>query len=150
MNALSSVQSLIPALYNLMDCSMPVLLVRLQLLELAQTHVHRVGDSIQPSHPLSSPSPPAFNLPQHQGLFQWVSSSHQMAKDWRFSFSLSPFNEYWILIFFRKDWLDLLAVQGTLKCLLQQQSWKASIECSEYTQKILLLFSYYRRRHLGL
>ena len=63
-----------------MDCSTPGLLVHHQLPGLAQTHVHWVGDAIQPSHPLSSPSPPAFNLSQHQGLFQWVSSSHQVAK----------------------------------------------------------------------
>ena len=63
-----------------MDCSTPGFPVHHQLLELAQTHVHRVGDAIQPSHPLSFPSPPAFNLSQHQGLFQWVSSSHQVAK----------------------------------------------------------------------
>ena len=69
-------------------------------------------------------------------------------KYWSFSFSLSPSNEYSVLIFFWVDWLDLLAVQGTLKCLLQQECWKASIECSEYTPKIL--FSYYRRRHLDL
>ena len=62
------------------DCSMPGFPVHHQLPEFAQTHVHRVGDAIQPSHPLSSPSPPAFNLSQHQGLFQWVSSSHQVAK----------------------------------------------------------------------
>ena len=63
-----------------MDCNTPGLTVHHQFLELAQTHVHWVSDAIQPSHPLSSPSPPAFNLPQHQGLFQWVSSSHQVAK----------------------------------------------------------------------
>ena len=63
-----------------MDRSTPGLPVHHQLPGLAQTHVHRVGDAIQPSHPLSSPSPPAFNLSQHQGLFQGVSSSHQVAK----------------------------------------------------------------------
>ena len=73
-----------------MDCSTPGFPVYHQLLELAQTHVHRVGDAIQPSHPLLSPFPPAFNLSQHQGLFQRVSSLHQVAKDWIFSFSISP------------------------------------------------------------
>ena len=74
----SSVQSLSPVwLCDPMECSMPGLPVHHQLPELSQTHVHRVGDAIHPSHPLSSPSPPAFNLSQHQGLFQWVSSSHQ-------------------------------------------------------------------------
>ena len=69
-----------PTLCNPKDCSMPGFPVHHQLLELAQTHVHRVSDAIQPFHPLSSPSPPAFNLSQHQGLFQWVSSLHQVAK----------------------------------------------------------------------
>ena len=80
----------------------------------AQTHVHRVGDAIQPSHSLSSPSPPAFNLFQHQGLFQGVSSSHQAAKV--LELQLQHQSE---LISFRIDWFDLLAVQGTLKSLLQ-------------------------------
>ena len=77
---LSSVAQSCPTLCNPMDCSTPGLLVHQQLPELAQTHVHWVGDAIQPSHPLLSPSPPAFNLSQHQGLFQWVRSSHQVAK----------------------------------------------------------------------
>ena len=80
------------------------------------------------SHPLSSPSPPTFNLSQHQGLFKWVSSLHQVAKKyWSFSFSLSPSSEYSGLISFRMDWFDLLAVQGTLKTLLQHHSSEASI-----------------------
>ena len=97
-----------------------------QLLELTQNHVPRVGDAIQPSHPLLSPSPPAFNLSQHQGLFKWVSSSHQVAKVLRFSFSISPSNDYSGLISFRMDWLDFFAVQGTLN-LLQHHSSKATI-----------------------
>ena len=77
----SSVQSLsCVQLCDPMDCSKPGFRVHQHLPELAQTHVPRVGDAIQPSHPLSSPSPPAFNLSQHQGLFQGVSSSHQVAK----------------------------------------------------------------------
>ena len=75
-----------------------------------------VSDAIQPSHPLSFPSP-AFSLSQHQGLFKWVSSSHQVAKYWSFIFSISPSNEYSELISFRMHWLDLLAVQGTLQGL---------------------------------
>ena len=74
---------------------------------LTQTHVHWVGDAIQPSHPLLSPSPPAFNLSQHQGLFKWVSSSHQVAKYWSFSFNISPSKENSGLISCM-DWLDLL------------------------------------------
>ena len=69
-----------PTLCDPMDCSMPGLPVHHQLPELAETHVHRVSDAIQPSHPLSSPSPPSPNPSQHQGLFQWVSSSHEVAK----------------------------------------------------------------------
>ena len=82
---------------------------------------------IQPSHPLSSPSPPAFNLSQHHGLFQWVSSCIRWPKYWNLSFSISPSNEYSGLISFRMDWLDLLAVQGTLRSFLQHHSSKASI-----------------------
>ena len=110
-----------------MNCSLPGFPVHHQLPEFTQTHVHRVGDAIQPSHPLLSPSPPTFNLSQHQGLFQWVSSSHQVAKYWSFSFSINPSNEHPGLISFRMDWLDLLAVHGTLKSLLQHHSSKASI-----------------------
>ena len=89
-----SVAKLCLTLCNPMDCSMPGFPVHHQLLELPQTHVHRVGDAIQPSHPLSSPFPPAFNLSQHQGLFQWVSSCIRWPKYWRFSYSISPSNEY--------------------------------------------------------
>ena len=109
-----------------MDYSTSGFPVHHQLPELAQTHVHWVGYAIQPSHPLLSPSPPALNLSQHQGLFQWVSSSHQVPKYWSFSFSINPSNECSGLISFRMDWLDFLAAQGTLKSL-QHHSWKASI-----------------------
>ena len=110
-----------------MNHSTPGLPVHHQLLEFTQTHVHWVGDAIQPSHPLSSPSPPATNPSQHQGLFKWVSSSHEMAKVLEFSFSISPSKEIPGLISFRMDWLDLFEVQGTLKSLLQHHSSKASI-----------------------
>ena len=106
---------------------MPGFPVHHQLLEFTQTHVHWVGNAIQPSHPLSPPSPPIFNLSQHQGLFKWVCSLHQGAKFWSFGFSISPSNEYSRLISFRMDWLDLLVAQGTLKSLLQHHSSKASI-----------------------
>ena len=110
-----------------MDCSMSGFPVHHRLLEPTQTHVHCIGDdAIQPSLPLSSPSPPAFNLSQHQGLFQWVGSLHQAAKVLELRFSVSPSNEYSGLISFRKDWLDLLMVQGTLKNLLQHHISKAS------------------------
>ena len=93
---------------------------------LLKTHLHWVSDAIQPSHPLSSPSPPAFNLSQHQGLFKWISFS-QWPKNWSFSFNISPSNEHSGLISFRMDCLDLLAVQRTLRSLLQHHSSKASI-----------------------
>ena len=123
----SSVAQSCLTLCDHMDCSTPGFPVHHQLPELTQTHVHWVGDAIQPSHPLSSPCPPAFNLSQHQGLFRWVSSSHQVAKYWSFNFNISPSNEYSGLISFRMDWLDLLVVQGTPKSLLQHHRSKASI-----------------------
>jgi len=79
-----------------------------------------------PSHSVSSPSPPAPNSSQHQSLFQWVKSSHEVAKYWSFSFSISRSNEHPGLISFKMDWLHLLAVQRTLKSLLQHHSSKAS------------------------
>ena len=108
-----------------MDCSMLGSPVLYCLPELAQTHVHWVGDAIQPSHPRSSPSP-TFNLSQHQALFKWVSFHIRWPKYWSFSFTTSPSNEYSGLISFRMDWLDLLAVQETFKSL-QHHSSKASI-----------------------
>ena len=110
-----------------MDCSTPGFPFHYQLLELAQTRVHWVGDTIQSSHPLSSPSPPVLNLSQHQGDYQWVSSSHRWPKYWSLSFSISPSSEYSGLISFRIDLFDLLSVQGTLKSLLQHHSSKVSI-----------------------
>ena len=109
-----------------MNCSMPGFPVCHQFPKLAQTHVHQVSDVIQPYHPLSSPSPPAINVSQHQGLFKWLSSSYQVAKYWSFSFRIGPSNEYSGLTSFRIDWLDPFVVQGTLKCL-QHHSLKASI-----------------------
>ena len=110
-----------------MDCSTPGLPVRHQLPESTQTRVHRVSDAIQPSHLQLSPSPPAFNLSQQQGLFQRVSSLHRVAKYWSFSFSVSSSSENSGLISFRMDWFDLPVVHGTLKSLLQHHSSKASI-----------------------
>ena len=92
-----------------------------------QTHVHRVSDAIQPSHPLSSPSPSAPNPSQHQ-IFSSESTFHmRWPKYWSFSFSIIPSKEHPGLISFRMDWLELLAVHGTLKSLLQHHSSKASI-----------------------
>jgi len=108
-----------------MDCSTPGLPVHHQLPEFTQAHVHWVSEAIQLSYPLSSPSP-TFNL------FQWVFSSEsalciKWLKYWSFSLNISPSNEYPGLISFRMDWLDLLAVQGSLTSLLQHHSSKASI-----------------------
>ena len=121
----SSVTQSCPTLCNPKNCSMPGLSVHHQLQKFTQTHVHWVGDAIQPSHPLLSPSPPALYLSQHKGLFKWVRSSHEVAKS--FSFNISPPSEHPGLVSFRMDWLDLLADQGTLKNLLQHHNLKASI-----------------------
>ena len=116
-----------------MNRSMPGLPVHHQLPEFTQTHAHQVGDAIQPSHPLSSPSPPTPYPSQRQGLFQRVTLHIRWPKYWSFSFSISPSNEHPGLISFRMDWLDLLAVQGTLKSLLQHHSSKVSIfQCSAF------------------
>ena len=123
----SSVAQSCPTLCNPKKRSTPGLPVHPQLLEFTQTHAHRVGEAIQPSHPLSSPSPPVLNLSQHQSLFQWVSSLHQVAKVLVLQWSFSPSNDYSGLTSFRIDWFDLPAVQGTLKSLLQHHSSKASI-----------------------
>ena len=113
----SSVAQSCPTLCDPMNRSTPSLPVHHQVPESTQTHFHRAGDAIQPSHPLSSPSLP-LNLSPNRGLFKRVSSSHQVAKYWSFSFSISPSNEHPALVSFRMDWLDLLAVQGTHKNLL--------------------------------
>ena len=112
---------------NPMDCSTPGLPVHHQLPQFTQTHVHSVGDTIQPSHPLSSPSSPTFNLSQHQVLSNELVLRIRWPKYWSFSFSISPSNENSGLISFKMDWLDLCAVQRTLKSLLQHHSSKASI-----------------------
>ena len=110
-----------------MDCSTPGFPVHHQLPEPTQIHVYHIGDAIQPSHPLLSPFPPAFNLSQHQGLFKWVSSLYQVAKVLDFQLHHQSFNEHSGLISFRIDWFDLLVVQGIFKSLLQYHSSKASI-----------------------
>ena len=114
-----------------MNCSTPGLPVHHQLPEFTQTHAHRVGDTIQPSHPLSLSSSPA-PIPPNIRVFSNESTLHmRWPKYWSFSFSISPSNEYPGLISFRMDWLDLLTVQGTFKSLLQHHSSKASIfQCS--------------------
>ena len=120
-----SVTHLCPTLYDLMDCSTPHFPVLHYLPEFAQTHW--ISDALQPSHPLSPPFPPALSLSQHQGLFQWVGSLHQVTKVLELQFSIGPSGEYSGLISFRINRFDLLVVQGTLKSLLQNHSLKASI-----------------------
>ena len=121
----NSVTQSCPTLCDPMNCSTPGLTVHYQLPEFTQTHVHPVGDAIQPSHPLSSllllpPFPPSIRV------FSNESTLHmRWPKYWSFSFSISPSNEHPGLMSFRMDWLDLLAVQGTLKSLLQHHSSKS-------------------------
>ena len=127
LKSFSSVTQSCLTLCDPVDCSTPGFPVHHHLPETAQTHIYWVGDAFQIFHPLSSPSPSAFNLSQHQGLFQWVSSSHQVAKVLELQLQHQSFHWYSGLISFRMDRLDLLAVQGTLKNLLQHHSSKASI-----------------------
>ena len=129
----SSVTQSCPTLCSPMDCSTPGFPVHHQLPELAQTHVHRVGYAIQPSLHLSSPSALPSVFPSISGFSSDSVLSIRWPKCWSFSFSISPSNEYSGLISFRIDWFDLLAVQGTLKSLLQHHSPKASIlQCSAF------------------
>ena len=123
----SSVAQLFLTLCNPMNCSTPGLPIHHQLPEFTQTQVHRVSDTIQPSHPLSSPSPPAPNPSSIRVFFNELTLHMRWAKYWSFSFSITPSKEHPGLISFRMDWLDLLAVQGTLKNLLQHHSSKPSI-----------------------
>ena len=110
-----------------MNRSTPSPPVHHRLLEFTQTHVHRVGDAIQPSHPLLSPSPPPSTFPSIRVFSNESALLIRWLKYWNFSFNISPSNEQPGLISFRMDWLDVLAVQGTLKSLLQHRSSKASI-----------------------
>ena len=109
-----------------MNHSTPGLPVYHQLPESTQTHVHCVGDAIQPSHPLSSPLLLPSIFPSIRVFSNESALQIRWTKYWNFSFNISPSNEYSGLISFRKDWLDLLAIQGTLKSLLQHHSSKSS------------------------
>ena len=124
----SSVTQSSPTLCDPMDCSSPGLPVHHQLPKFTQTHVHWVGDAIQPSHPLSSPLLLLPSIFPSTRVFsnKWVLRI-RWPKYWSFSFKISPSNEHSGLIFFRMDWFDLLAIQGTLKSLLQHHSSKTSI-----------------------
>ena len=122
-----------PALCDPMGSIRPSLPVHHKLLEIAQTYVHWVHDAIQTCHPLASPSPSPSVFPSLRVFFQWVSSLWKWPKYWNLSCSISSSNEHSGLISIRMDWLDLLAVQRTLKNLLQHHSLKASILwCSAY------------------
>ena len=123
----SSVAQSCPTLCKPMDYSTPSLPVQHQLSELAQTHVHHVGDAIQPSYPLLSPSPPAFNLAQHQGLSKESVLCIRWPTYWSFCFSISPSNEYSQLISLMIDWFDLPVAQETIRSLLQHHNSKAPI-----------------------
>ena len=123
----SSVAQSCPTVCDPMNRSTPGLPVHHHLPEFTQIHIHRVPDAIQPSHPLSSPSPPAPIPPSIRVFSNESTFCMRWPKYWSFSFSIIPSKEIPGLIFFRMDWLDLLAVQGTLKSLLQQHSSKASI-----------------------
>ena len=123
-------------LYTIVQCSFavmsnslhtPGLPVYQKLPKFTQTHVHCIGDAIQPSHPLSLSSPPTLNLSQQQDLFQWVSSLNQVAKVLEFQLQHQSLQWIFRMISFRMYWLDLLAGQGTFKNLLQHHSSKASI-----------------------
>ena len=128
----SSIQSRsCPTLCNSMNRSTPGLPVHHQLLQFTQNHVHWVSDAIRPSHPLPLSSPLPLNLSQHQGLFQRVSSSHQVAKILELQYQ--SFQWIFTVDSLRIDWFDLLAVQGTLKSLLQHRKLKASfLQCSAF------------------
>ena len=118
----SSVAQSCPTLCDPMNRSMPGLPVHHQLLQFTQTHVHQVSDAIQPSHPLSSSSPPAPNSSSIRVFSSESTLRMRWPEYWSFSFSIVPSKEHPGLISFRMDWLDLLGVQGTLKSLLQHHS----------------------------
>ena len=120
-------------IYNPMDCRTPGFAVLQYLLEFAQLHVHGVNDAIQPFDPLSPTSPPALNLFQHQDLFQWVHSSHYVFRVLEPQLQHQPFQRILRFISSKIDWFDFLAVQGTLKSLLQHHNSKGSIlQCSAF------------------
>ena len=123
----SSVAQSCPTLCDLIDSSIPGFPDHHQVPEHAQINVYWVGDVIQPSHTLSSPLPPVFNLSQHEGLFQWVSSSQQVDTVLELQLQHQSFQWIFRTDFLRIDWFDLLAVQKTLKNLLHNHSLKASI-----------------------
>ena len=156
-----SVTQSCPTLCDPMNCSTPGLPVHHQLPEFTQTHVHWVGDAIQPSHPLLSPSPLAPNPSQHQSLCQWVNSCMRWPKYWSFSFSISSSNEHPGLISFRMDWLDHPLSLGTAKLsdylVFLKKYWTLSFKTrniNEWRKNVGKLHSYiflaYVLRHTWL
>ena len=143
----SSVAQSCLTLCDPIDCSPPGFPVHLQLPELAQTHVRWVSDATQPSYPLSSLSLPAFNFPSFRVFSNGSVHPVRWAKYWSFSFSISPSNEYPGLISFRIDWFDLLAVQGTLKSLLQQSKNIDSLALSFLNSSTLTFIHDYWKNH---
>ena len=130
-------------LCNSVDCSMPGFPVLHYLLEFAQNHDHWIRDAIQPSHPQWPPTPPALNLSQHQGLFKWIGTSHQVVKILELQLQHQSFQWIFGLISFRIDWFDLLEAQGTLKSLLQYYNYQLfgaqpSLWSSSYIHRRLL------------
>ena len=144
----SSVAQSCPTLCDPVDCTLPGFPVHHQLPEPTQTHVHRVSGAIQPSCPLLSPSPPAFNLSQDEGLSNESVLCIRWPKYW--SFNISPSNEYSGLIFFSIGWLDLLAVQGTLKSLLQHhsQSINSSVLSFLHSPTLTSIHDYWKNHSL--
>ena len=148
----SSVAKLCPTLRDPMDCNTPGFHVLHYFPEFAQIHVHWVSDAIQPSHPLSSPSPPALNLSQHQIAFASELVLHiRWPKYWSLRFSIIPSNEYSGLISFRIDWFDFLVVQGTLKSLLRHHNLKSILWHSShlYSPTLTSINDYWKNHSFG-
>ena len=132
-------------LCNPINCSMPGFPVLHHLIEFVLTHVHWVGDAIQPSHPLSYPSPPDLNFPSIRVFSNESALCIRWPKYWSFSFSIIPSNEYSGLISFRMDWFDLLAVQGTLKSPTPQfESINSSVLSFFYGPTLTSVHDYWR------
>ena len=146
----SSVTQSYLALCDPMNCSTPGLTVHHQLLESTQTHVHWVGNAIQPSHPLSSPSLPDLNLSQHQGLFQRVNSLHQVAKVLKFQIQHQSFQWTPRTDLFRMDWLDLLAIQGTQESspTPQFKSINSSVVSFLYSPNLTSIYDHWKNHSL--
>ena len=145
----SSVTQSCPTLCDPMDCSTPGFSIHHQLPDLTQTHIHQVGDAIQPPHPLSSTSPPAFNLSQHQGLSNESVFLIRWPKYWNSSFSIIPSSEYSGLIFFRMDWLYLLAVSQESSPAPQFKSINSSLLSFLFNATLTSIHDYWKNHILN-